>query len=115
MMTKNKNTRNSELRNKVREAAAEGASVEFKPSEDSIAYLFGLKDLSCFGLGFLAPKNSTLFASIEVGQVISLKLFKGNVSPDPDLLKAKICHISEQRPGTDPGQMVVGLSILSQE
>ncbi len=106
------NTPNGELRSEIREAAAKGASVEFKPSKESMTYHFSLKDWSHSGLGILAQKDSNIFRYIEVGQEVLLKFHKGDATLAPENLKAQIRHISEPAEGLHPNHLIVGLYIL---
>ncbi len=106
------NTPNGELRSEIREAAAKGASVEFKPSKESMTYHFSLKDWSTSGLGILVQKDSNIFRYIEVGQEVLLKFHKGDATLAPENLKAQIRHISEPAEGLHPNHLIVGLYIL---
>ncbi|MEH0022973.1 MAG: hypothetical protein V6Z89_25245 [Desulfobacter sp.] len=111
-MKKDDTSRSRELRAEVREAAAKGASVEFKPSKDSMVYHFSLRDWSPSGLGILVQKSSDIFRHLDVGQEIIVKLHKGPATLNPDVLKAEIRHMSTPAEGQHPDHTIVGLSII---
>jgi hypothetical protein len=112
MMNIDENTPNRELRSEIREAAANGASVEFKPSKESMTYHFSLRDWSPSGLGILVQKDSSIMRFIEVGQEVLLKFHRGDVTLAPEHLKAQIRHMTEPGEGLHPNHLIVGLSIL---
>ncbi len=111
-MNLDENTPNGELRSEIRDAAANGASVEFKPSKESMTYHFSLRDWSPSGLGILVQKDSTILGYVEVGQEVLLNFHRGDATLAPEQLKAKIRHISEPEEGLHPNHLIVGLSIL---
>ncbi|HCY85811.1 MAG TPA: hypothetical protein DHV36_11810 [Desulfobacteraceae bacterium] len=111
-MSPDKSSEHAELRAEVREAAARGASVEFKPDKESMIYQFSLRDWSPSGLGILVKRDSDIFKFIRVGQKIDVKLHKGDATLDPNLLLAEIRHISEPSAGLHPNHLIVGLKIL---
>ena len=111
-MNPDKSSEHAELRAEVREAAAEGASVEFKPAKESMTYHFSLRDWSPSGLGILVKRDSDIFKFISVGHPIDVKLHKGDATIDPNRLLAEIRHISEPAEGLHPNHLIVGLKIL---
>ena len=104
-----------ELRSEVRKAAANGASVEFKPAADSMSYQFSLRDWSSTGLGILAREDSRLLRHLKTGQVMSVILHKGEQRLPSEKLKAEIRHIVDPEEGKHPSHKIVGLKILSRE
>ncbi|MCG8614966.1 MAG: hypothetical protein MI802_02010 [Desulfobacterales bacterium] len=111
-MSIDNSSEHAELRAEIREAAAEGASVEFKPAKESMTYHFSLRDWSPSGLGILVKKDSDIFKFISVGHQINIKLHKGDATIDPNRLLAEIRHISEPSGGLHPNHLIVGLRIL---
>ncbi|MCP4023547.1 MAG: PilZ domain-containing protein [Desulfobacteraceae bacterium] len=101
-----------ELRSEVRKAALEGASIEFKPGDSLMSYHFKLRDLSPSGLGILAKKDSNIFKYIKVGDILSMKYYKGDAAPSPQLFKVEIRHISQPANGKPYDHMIIGLLIL---
>ncbi len=101
-----------ELRGDIRQAAADGASIEFQPAEKAMVYQFGLRDWSEKGVGILVRNDSKVLDLIKVGQVISVTIHNpgGPISSDP--FDAEIRHISDPKDGRHPGHKIVGLSIL---
>ncbi|MCG8683519.1 MAG: hypothetical protein MI892_01475 [Desulfobacterales bacterium] len=114
-MEKEAQSRNKDLRAEVRTAAANGASVEFKPSADSMVYQFSLRDWSSTGLGILAREDSEVLRHISAGQVISIVLYKGGRRKTAERLKAEIQHISDPEHGRHPSHKIVGIRILERE
>ncbi len=102
-----------ELRADIRQAAGEGASIEFQPSEKAMVYQFKLREWSAKGVGILVRNDSKVLGFIEVGQVIAVKIHNtaGHISSDP--VNAEIRHISEPENGRHPDHKIIGLSILA--
>ncbi len=101
-----------DLRVEIRKAASQGASIEFKPSKDSMTYHFKLRYFSSNGLGILAKKDSDIFNHIKVGDVFTMNFHKGDATPAPDLIRVEIMHISEPAKGKPEHHLIIGLSIL---
>lgn len=112
MIKKGETRKGEELRSEVRKAASNGASVEFKPSIDTMTYQFKLRDWSASGLGVLAKKESDIFNHIEVGQIFAMKVHKGDAGVFPELLNVEIRHISEPVNGQPANHFVIGLYIV---
>lgn len=112
MIKKGETRQGEELRSEVRKAASKGASVEFKPSKDTMTYQFKLRDWSASGLGVLAKQESDIFNHIKVGQILSMKVHKGDAGMFPDLLNVEIRHISKPVNGQPANHLVIGLYIV---
>lgn len=108
---KHKPSQNEELRSEIREAAAQGASVEFKPSTDAMSYRLTLRDWSPSGLGILVKTDSDLCRLLSVGQVFDMMVHRGEGMTPPEYVRVEIRHISEPATGQHPGHLIVGLYI----
>lgn len=101
-----------ELRNTVRRAAAQGASIAFKPTGALLEYYFRLRDISDTGLGILVRKDSDIVHQIKVGDILAIKYHKGDATISPQSLRVEIKHISEPEKQIPENHYVVGLFIL---
>ena len=111
-MKQDQNLSDTELRSDIREAAAQGGSIEFKPSENSMIYQFSLRDLSAKGLGIIVRNDSASLNHLAVGQVLSLTLHQSDGNISKDRFQAEIRHISEPEDGQHPNHKIVGLRII---
>lgn len=111
-MEKENNIRVEELRSELRQTAEKGGSIEFRPSESSMVYQFGLRDWSASGLGILVRNDSKVLGLMAVGQVVSLKVHSpgGQIAKTP--VEAEIRHISEPEDGRHPHHKIIGFQII---
>ncbi len=103
---------NENQRTELRGTAGVDSSVEFKPVNAELAYLFKLRDYSRKGLGILVNENSKVLQSIKAGDELDMKLYQGNDSPAPVPVRARIQHISRPAGGPQTNHLIVGLLIL---
>jgi len=111
-MNREGRSQNEDLRSEIRKAAAKGASVEFKPSKDSMTYHLSLRDWSPSGLGILVKKDSDILRLLKTGQVFPMIVHRGGSQTQSEQLKVEIRHISEPAKGQHPDHCIVGLYIL---
>ena len=111
MPEQNQDQSTEELRDQVREAASEWASIEFKPSERALDFCCRIRDFSSSGLGMLVSKESEVIKHIKVGDTFPVRYHEGRATPEPMNLKVRISHITRADDGRED-YMIVGLSIL---
>lgn len=112
-MEKDRRLDKDELRDEIRHAAAQGASVEFKPSATSMPYRLMLRDWSGAGLGILVRKDSEICSHITVGQIFPMTIFKQeDRTVSQESVTVEIRHISPPEKGQHPDHLIIGLRVL---
>lgn len=110
-MKKNDHSESEELRSEIRQAAAHGAVVEFRPSKDAMIYQLTLRDWSASGLGILVKKDSKISQLLDVGQIFTMAIHLGSARTEPEHVYAEVRNISEPQAGRHPDHYIIGLHI----
>ena len=108
--TESKKSQN--LRSHARTKSQKNASVEFKPSNNTMVYHFKLKDFSSEGFGILVRKDSKVLKHIKAGDILTMMYHPDKVALNPIPHRTQIKHISEPEPGKSNDHLLVGLLIL---
>jgi len=105
----------NDKRFETRSEAGEYSSVEFSTNQEVFTYQFKIHDVASSGMGILIKKDSTVFKSLKIGDVLNMKYYPLNLADPPDHLQTEIKHITKNETGRFKGHYLVGLSILKKQ
>jgi hypothetical protein len=101
-----------ESRSKIRNPAAEGASISFKPPGGVWEYQIKLREFSDSGLGLLVKQDSDLLKQISVGDTFPVNYHEDSVPMAVQHQTVQVRHISFPPTGIPENHMVIGLRFL---
>ena len=87
-------------------------SVEFRISDQDYLYQFKIRNISTKGVCVLIREDSDILKHLEVGDILDMKYYPGDLLSPPVNLKTQIKHITKDDEGRFKNHYLVGLSIL---
>ncbi len=99
----------------VRTIIDEYYTIEFVIAGDEVVNQFKIKNVSPYGLCFMANKDERLFDLLKAGDVIDIKYYPTEAKKPVKPARVKIIHITEDAGGQFEGVKLVGLSLLQDQ
>ena len=99
----------------VRTIIDEYYTIEFVIADDKVVNRFKIKNVSPYGLCFMANMDDRLFDLLKAGDVIDIKYYPTEAKKPVKPARVKIIHITEDSGGQFEGVKLVGLSLLQDQ